>query len=179
MKQQPRVLKIDRTAAYTSYLCDLGGVYWLRDERVPGSQFFPDYRRRVTYLPSGALVVVDRITTPVPRTFKFRLLTNDPKISVADNRFNFTAGRSPLSAEIIDFSPSAWQRSTSVEKLPVWANPDRGVAVLTAPEQTNATFAVVIGVEGSAKAVKVKTSNEQVTIIDAGGQQISLSMKGN
>ncbi len=57
------------------YLCDLGGLYRLRDERVAGGSFFAEYLRGVVYLPDGAVAVVDRVRTPVPRTFAFRLLS--------------------------------------------------------------------------------------------------------
>jgi hypothetical protein len=166
LQQPAAVLKTDQTANYTSYLCDLSGLYWLRDERVPKKQFYPGYHRRITYLPTGAVVVVDRIQTPVPRTFYFRLLTSAQKLAPAKNGFQMAVGQSQIPAKMVDFSPQAWPRSVSEEKLPVWANPDRKVAVLTATDRTEAIFAVVLGVDGSEAGIKLTAKQNQITIQD-------------
>ncbi len=175
LQRQAAVLKVDKNPSYTSYLCELSGLYWLQDERVPKKQFYPNYHRRITYLPTGAVVVVDRIQTPVPRTFYFRLLTSAQKLAPAENGFQMTVGSSQLPAKIVDFSPQAWPRSVSAEKLPVWANPDRNVAVLTATDRTQAIFAVVLGVDGSEAGIRVTAKENQITIQNR-GQKINLPM---
>ncbi len=166
LQRQPAVLKVDQNPGYTSYLCDLSGVYWLQDERVPEKQFYPNYHRRITYLPTGAVVLVDRIKTPVPRTFQFRLLTSAKAMAVQGNGFQMTIGRAQLPGRINDFSPQAWSRSVAAEKIPTWDNQDRQVASLTASNQTQAIFAVVLGVDGSETGIQVAAKPNQITIRD-------------
>jgi hypothetical protein len=175
LQHQATVLRVDKNPGYTSYLCDLSGLYWLQDERVPEKQFYPNYHRRITYLPTGAVVVVDRVQTPVPRTFHFRLLTSAKTMAVQDNGFQMTVGGAQLPARINDFSPQPWSRSVAAEKIPTWNNQDRRVASLTATDRTQAIFAVVLGVEGSEAGIRVAAKENQVTI-QAGDRSITLPM---
>ncbi|MBW4552660.1 MAG: DUF4962 domain-containing protein [Aphanocapsa sp. GSE-SYN-MK-11-07L] len=166
LQRQATVLKVDQNSGYTSYLCDLSGLYWLQDERVPKQQFYPNYHRRITYLPKGAVVVVDRVQTPVPRTFTFRLLTSAQSMAVQENGFQMTIGRTQLPARINDFSPQPSSRSVAAEKIPTWDNQERRVASLTATDRTQAIFAVVLGVEGSEAGIQVTAKQNQITIRD-------------
>ncbi|MBC8121195.1 MAG: heparinase II/III family protein [Gemmatimonadaceae bacterium] len=173
-RPQATLLATEKTPSHTSYLCDLGGLYLLKDERYTGGQYFTRYRRSLTYLPSGALVLVDQIETPLPRTFHFRLLTAARDLSNIGRQFNFTLEGVP--AHVVDFSTQTWSRTTAPEMLPVYGNPERdafrNVVTLTAPNQTRAIFAVVLGVNGSEKGIVVEADEREITIRDSAGKTI-------
>lgn len=173
-RAQATLLATENTPSHSSYLCDLGGLYLLKDERYTGGQYFTRYLRSLTYLPSGAVVLVDRIETPLPRTFHFRLLTTGRDLSNSGRTFDFTLAGVP--ARIVDSSAQTWSRSTAREMLPVYGNPERdafrNVITLTARNQTRAIFAVVLGVDGSEKSISVEADVRGITIRQAGGTTI-------
>lgn len=173
-RAQATLLATEKTPSHSSYLCDLGGLYLLKDERYTGGQYFTRYLRSLTYLPSGAVVLVDRIETPLPRTFHFRLLTTGRDLSNSGRTFDFTLAGVP--ARIVDSSAQTWSRSTAREMLPVYGNPERdafrNVITLTARNQTRAIFAVVLGVDGSEKSISVEADARGITIRQAGGKTI-------
>jgi hypothetical protein len=169
IRSHPTVLEVRNTAVAHSYLCDLGGVYQ--------SAGHPSYRRSLTYLPSGAVVVVDKIASAKPQTWHFRLLSRARDLKLHGNAFDFSVG--PVPARIVDFSPVAYERTTQREILPAHANPSgdapfRHAATLIARETSSAIFAVVIAVNGADQGITVTADDTRISISGAPGGTIAL-----
>jgi hypothetical protein len=165
----PTVLDVRNLPSAHSYLCDLGGVYQ--------SAGHPSYRRSLTYLPSGAVVVVDKIAAAKPQTWHFRLLSRARELKVNGNTFDFSVG--PVPARIVDFSPVAHERTAQREMLPAHANPSgdapfRHTATLIARETSSAIFAVIIAVNGAERGLAVEADNNRIVIRGAPGGTIAL-----
>lgn len=172
IRSHPTVLEVRHTPAAHSYLCDLGGVYQ--------STGYPSYRRSLTYLPSGAVVVVDKIAAAKPQTWHFRLLSRARDLKVNGNVFDFSVG--PVPARIVDFSPVAYERTTQREILPAHANPSgdapfRNTATLIARDTSSAIFAVVIGVNGADQGLTVTADDTRIVISGAPGGTLTLDWK--
>jgi len=176
--QLPHVISVQHTAAYTSYLCDIGGVYQLSDSRVAGGQFSPSYLRCVTYLSTGAVVVADKIQCPQPRNMHFRIQTNaNAPLTFAGTKYSFTAGATP--ATITDFSPTAWTHNSltinPVFNAPYNEYPTRQVADITATGQTNAIFAAAVRANGQDPNLAVSATQGNIAITPTGGATINLA----
>jgi hypothetical protein len=139
-----RVISALHGANFHSYLCDLGGLYRLRDERVEGEVFFPEYFRRLIFLPAGAIAIVDHVRLPVPRSFAFRLLTVAEDLSNDPEGFHFSVGGVP--ARMDDYSPEQFPRFVRHEELATREPSFRHVALLQANDRTEAIFAIVLGI---------------------------------
>jgi hypothetical protein len=161
-----------------AYLCDIGGLYRLSDERIetpvpvapdaPASAaaskgvFFPDYQRIVVYYPEGAVVVVDRVQTPQPRNFDFRLLTAVKDLAGQGDTFTGTLGDEKV--KIANYSAPAYAATFSNESLPLWSGQDRRVFSLAARESTAAVFAVALGREAVVDNLRVQADDQKVVI---------------
>jgi hypothetical protein len=164
IERSAQVIEVRHEPGLHHYLCDLGGLYGLKDERVPSKTVFPEYHRGLTFFTEGALVVVDRIRTPVPRAPRLRLLTGGKTITEKDGIFSFVVGKT--SAQIRNVSPTSVKLSTALETLPTWGNGNRAVAILEAPEAEEMVFAVVISLEGVGRRISVRQDPGGYTIQD-------------
>ncbi len=153
LQRHARVLKATHTSVGHQFLCDLGGLYLLADERVEGRWTFPEYRRSLTFLANGAVVVVDRIAVPYPRNFKLRLLTVGRQATRQqdDVVFELASGRGMVRA----LSSAGAAVSVAEESLLTWGQNQRTVVTLAATAATQADFVAVIGMADAALAVNV------------------------
>ncbi|MBC8040819.1 MAG: hypothetical protein H7Y06_09770, partial [Opitutaceae bacterium] len=162
----PRVLHREHTARYHHHLCELGGLYRLRDERAPDGVVFTEYTRSLVFLPDSAVAVVDRVRTPHPRTAHFRLLTALDRLTPDEHGFAFDLWGVP--GRINDYSPVAFARTAAVEHLSAATNADQRVATLRAENVTEAVFAVVIGV-GAGTRYRIVTDARGYDLLDGDG----------
>ncbi len=163
-QRTPRVVSRDHQNTHHQYLCDLGGLYRLRDERVAGGVFFPDYWRSITFLPDGAVAIVDRVRVPLERTVHFRLLTAIEDLGADAKGFGFT--HSGVPARIDDFSPASWTRDVQKETLTTRAGTRPVVASLRADDVREAVFAVVIGIGPAAGRYRITPDSQGATLDD-------------
>jgi hypothetical protein len=166
-----------------AYLCDLGGLYRLSDERIdtpapvapdapasaaaPKGIFFPAYHRILVYFPEGAVVVVDRVQTTQPRNFDFRLLTAVKDLTGEGALFTGTLGKEKV--KIVNFSAPALTASLGDESLPLWSGQERRVLSLAARESQSAVFAVALGRVAAVDGLRVQ-ADEQKVVIQRKGQ---------
>ncbi len=160
-----RLLAVEHGPEFHHYLCDLGGLYRLADDRVPGGFFFPDYHRSVVFLPTGSVVIVDRVRCPVPRTAHFRLLTAGENLTTDERGFSFHLGATP--GRIDDFSPTPLIRSASIEETAAYETPPRAVATCRATDTTEAIFAVVLSVGPAMDRHRIVTDPRGYRLRDA------------
>lgn len=165
-----RVLTRGHAEHLHHYLCDLGGLYRLVDERVPAGYFFADYHRIVIFLPDGALALADRIRLPVTRSFSFRLLVASDDLRTTDDGFAFSVGGQP--GRITDCSPHAHPRIARREKIAAFDTPPRGVATLRAEETREAIFANVLGVGDAASRYRLKVDDTGASLLGPGGEPL-------
>ena len=172
IKTHPTVLDVQNTANYHTYLADLGGVY-----KDAG---YPSYRRSITYLPTGAVVVVDKIESQNPLNWHFRLPTVSRDMKVDGKGFTYSVGLTPV--RIVDFSPTPVTYEVTAEIMPSHNNPTgdapaRNVATLLAKDANKVIFATVIGVNGAEKGISVKADENKIEILGAPGGPINLDWK--
>jgi hypothetical protein len=172
IQSHPTVLDFKNTPNYHTYLAEIGGVY-----KDAG---YPSYRRSITYLPAGAVVVVDKIESPKPETWHFRLPTVARDMKVDGKGFACTVGVVPV--KIVDFSPTPVEYKVTSEIMPSFNNPTgdapaRNVASLIAKQTNKAIFATVIGVNGAEKGISVKADDKAIQILGAPGGTINLDWK--
>ena len=175
VRQDARVLSIEHAAAYHSYLCDLGGLYALADERVDDGVIYPRYLRRVVYFPAGVVVIADRLEVEVPRSFQFRLPTLAQRLEVTTQGFVGEVGEVPL--KILDFSPREYQRGVVTETLCSFRDamadsPERLTAVLRAQSVRRAQFVVALGVRGAETGIEISGDDEEVVIEGIAGDPL-------
>ena len=172
-----RVASIARTPEHTTYVADLGGVYHVKDDRVDGKAFKPDYWRGVTFAPGGHVVIVDRVRTPVPRTSRFRLLTLARDLKLDGDTFTGTNGN--LSFTIRDVSPtepSAPVRESKTETMNTHGENFRNVVQLTRADATEAVYAAVISWgEGLKTKPTVRFTESGYTIEGLPGDPVSVT----
>jgi hypothetical protein len=166
------VLDVQHTPNYHTYLADIGGLYQ--------NAGYPSYRRSITYLPSGAVVVVDKIHAAKPQTWHFRLPTIARNMILKGKSFDFTLGA--VKARIVDFSPASVEYQVTREILEAHNNPSgdapaRNFANLIARNMTDVIFAVVIGVNGAEKGITVKADGKRIMIEGAPSGPIQLDWK--
>lgn len=166
-QRSARVTHLVHGSGFHHYLCDLGGVYRLSDERMPDGVLFPDYWRSLHFFPEGGLAIVDRIRVPVARTCTFRLLTAVENLIVGENGFHFTVWGTPCRIE--DYSPRPWIRSVHSEELPASGNQQRSVASLRAEHVREAVFAVLIGVGPAADRYRLAFDDQGYGVTTQGG----------
>ena len=178
--QRPsEVIRVQHQAAYHEYLCDLGGVYFLSDERAPGKSFYPTYFRSLMYLPTGAVIVVDRVETEFERSATLRIPTE--VLDLAVNGDAFTGTIKGKTVRIRDFSFVPVERS--VEHKDVLASYGikfpRGVAIMKANDVKSATFAVILDVNDVAAGVQVKPDARGYTVtgLPAGDVRVDWPVK--
>ena len=168
-QSQPTVLQVIHQPAYHSYLCELGGLY--------AASKYPHYRRSVTFLPTGAVVVVDKLESVEPMTFHSRLLTFSKDLKVNGNAFEFTVGK--VQGRIVDFTAQPVEREARPETLPSYNNPNgepplRNVAIVKAVNTTRVVFAEVLGANGAEKNLRVQADDKGIVITGAPGGTITL-----
>ena len=168
------------TPNYHTYMADLGGVYQPAGGNNKASRdanTMSLYRRSITYLPQGVVVVVDRVEAPTPQTFRFRIPTQAKDMAVSGRVWTFKIGRTP--GRIVDVSPQAYEASVTHEPVDSYRNPGsdpaaRNVATLRAVGQTSAIFAVVLGMNGAERGITVQASGEGIVIRGGPGGPIPL-----
>lgn len=183
IKSSPTTLWSAHTPAYQSFLAEIGGVYQPsggNNKATRDANTVTSYRRSVTYLPSGVVVVVDKIEAPTPQTYRFRIPTLAKDMAAHGRAFDFTIGRVP--GRIIDFSPQAYETMVTHEPVESYRNPGsdpttRDVAVLRATGQPQAIFAAVLGMNGAEKGISVQASDTAIVITGAPGGTINLDWK--
>ena len=181
IRSNPTTLRADHKPGYDTYLAELAGVYQptagnnkaSREMNLPTS-----YRRSVTYLRSGVVVIVDKLEAPTPQTFDFRLLTEAKDMAQSGKAFDFTIFGTP--GRIVDFSPQPTELVMTKEKVNAFANPGndpttRNVATLKVANQPKAIFAAVLGMNGAEKGIAVQASDQEIVITGAPGGPIHLS----
>ncbi|MEI8312627.1 MAG: hypothetical protein WCH98_17890, partial [Verrucomicrobiota bacterium] len=174
IKRPPKLLDVRHGSDFHTCLSDLGGIYKIADDREPTKFFFPTYYRSVTYLPKGAVVIIDRVEIPQPRNIYFRLLTAATDLAVSGRDFTFTAKGAP--GKIIDLSPGEdLARTVTKEEIFTWgSNTKRQVATLIAKDSKSATFAVVIGMNGAENGIAVETAPTGAVIKGASAEPIEI-----
>lgn len=162
-KKSPEVLKIENTADYSAYLCDIGGFFGLQKEANAKELIFPEYKRIIVYLPKeNSVVVADLIKLEEPRKLRFRLLTGGKTMKVENRNFNFNIGANQYTVK--DFSGQDYKRTSRFEQTHSWGNTDRQVAELESDPTTDAIFAAAIGPEAEVNKLEVKVDSKNVTI---------------
>jgi hypothetical protein len=162
------------TPEYSTYLLDLSNVYRIPDSRAPKGIIYPTYRRSVTYFVNGTVVIADRIETPFPRSFNFRLLTGAKDLKLNGKKFSFSVGNpkandGPFAGKIWDASPRETERSVqSGVMLSSYAGlKTRDVVSLRQADTRSAVFVVILGMQGSEKDMQV-TADESRVVIQGG-----------
>ena len=158
------MLGVEHKPGYHTFLCDLSGLY--------AAAKYPKYHRSVTFFPTGAIVVVDKLESTEPVTFQSRLLTFAKDLKVSGNTFDFTVGR--VAGRIVDFTATPVERVARAEILPSYNNPNgeppaRNVAIVSAKNTTKVVFASVLGVNGAEKGIAVQADENKIVITGAPG----------
>ncbi|PTX94830.1 hypothetical protein DB346_22755 [Verrucomicrobia bacterium LW23] len=175
IKRHAAVTNVMHHPAWHSYMCDLGGVYLLQDSREPAQSFYPTYLRSITYLTTGAVVIVDKIECPQPRTFHFRLLTAAQDMTSEGNDFAFTVKGVP--GKILNLSKQQFESSVKKEENYVWRDGKRDVAILTARDQTKAIFVTVLAMNGAEKNLSVQADEKEIIISGVSGKETPVSIQ--
>lgn len=156
IQKEATLLEQRNSPEYSTYLADLGGIYLVENQPSPRNRFFPDFRRRVVFLPGGAVIVADRFRLPAERAIRFRLQTVAPAMADASgNDRSFTVnGRNYL---IRDFSPLPFECSTTAETI-AWHSSNkqrRTVYNLTTPPLKEAVFIAGAGKKELLEKIRV------------------------
>lgn len=175
-----RMLSFSNVGGVHTYLADLGGVYRLNDNREPSGVVRPDYQRRVFFLPSGALAIVDRVRTSQPRDLTFwlpihngtaTLNTNpdgQPGVGV-ESVMNFTtAAPDNVAGKVLNYTTMPGTTASVVDAVstswPITSESlNRKVFRIQAPNRTEAVFAVVLGIGTAADNVALQADANGVT----------------
>jgi hypothetical protein len=161
-----------------AYLCDLGGLYRLDDERVKEQPavFFPEYRRVLVYLPEGAVVVVDRVQSALARDFVFRLLLGTKDLAPVAAKTGAAAGPMAFSGKlgdeavkVVNYSAPGLVATVASEMMPSWGRKDRQVVKIAAKKQTAAVFAVALGRAAVVDGLRVEADEIRIRISRTGG----------
>jgi hypothetical protein len=173
LQRHAQVLKVQHAADHHQYLCDLGGLYLLTDQRVPEKQLFPTYHRSLTFLSNGAVVVIDRVTVAQPRVFKLRLLTVGKSLTRNgdDVTFDLRGGRGMIRT----LATPGVSVETSEEQLLTWGENHRGVVSLVSAAAQAADFVAIVGTVDSVQPIRVVRDGSGYAIQD-GRQSIPVTL---
>ena len=179
----PTTLFVEHTPRYHTFLSDMSGIYQAAGGNNKASRLANTpsvYRRSVTYLPSGVVVVVDKVAAPTPQTWRFRVPTLAKDMKSDGREFTFTVSRVP--GRLIDFSPQPCETMVTYEDVQAFRNPgddptDRNVAVLRVANQQKAVFAAVLGINGAERGITVQASDAGIVINGVAGGSITLDWK--
>jgi len=180
IRSSPTTLRAEHAPGYDTFLSELGGIYQPTggyNAKTQAPNTLLSYQRSVTYLPTGVLVIVDKLEAPTPQTFDFRLLTEARDMTQQGRTFDFTVAGTP--GRIVDFSPQPCQRIVTREKVNAWNNAGndptaRAVATLKAAGRAEAIFAAVLGMNGAEKGVTVQADGNGIVIGGVHGGPIRL-----
>ncbi len=141
-------LEVKHSQDFHTYLGESGGLYVIGSAKC-------NYRRRAVYFPSGAVVIADRISTPVATNLAFRFVTSCPDLSVKDNVYSFTSGGTK--GTITNYSPATDSTTITTETIATWSTEvpvERKVANIKKMNVTQAYFGAVINM-GAENAVSI------------------------
>jgi hypothetical protein len=169
-----RMLSTSHVNGVHSYLADIGGVYRLNDNREPSGFVRPEYQRRVIFLPGsgtgggGALAIVDRIRTSQPRDLTFWLPIHNANASLAGTTMNFTTVGDNVAGKVFSYTsiPGATTTITDYTSTAFPISSEslaRKVYTIRTTNQTEAVFAVVLGIGNFADNLPLQADANGVT----------------
>jgi hypothetical protein len=166
-QREAEVLEVRNAADHHYYLCDIGGLYRLEDSRAEGGVTFPTYRRELTFLTEGAVVIVDHVKLEQPRAVRLNLLTGGVSGEVSGDEVGFV------------FKDGGKGRIKTASSVPVtlaagpgevlsWGRNDRYIVSMTTGEVGVASVAAVVGPEALVSGMKLERRGEQWVLVRSG-----------